>query len=542
MANKTLFRSASTVSPDADTTNAAGGRAYKFSPKHALAQIAATNCFNGTYYVNAEDNLKIAKDAAQKLADDPEFIARVAVYSRKKGYMKDMPAFLTAMLATTDTELFRRVFPKVIDNGKMLRNFVQIARSGQTGRVLNLTSRAVRSAIRDWFQSKPSWVIFKGAIGSDPSMRDVLRMARPKPGNAEKAALFAYLCGAEVSDNKLLIKGPDNSQREHNFEDLPQDVQDYENYKRTKEGAVPKVDFRYLDSLGLGKEEWTEVARNAPWMMTRMNLNTFSRHGVFEDKEVTELIANRLRDPELIQKARAFPYQLLMAWNAISSDIPHVIREALQDAMEVAVSNAPEIPGKIYVAVDVSGSMSCAITGYRRGSTSAVRCVDVAALFAASIMRNNRSAEVLPFDTRIHTHKLNARDTVLTNAAQLARFGGGGTNCGLALEELNRRNAKGDAVIFVSDCESWVDSPYHSYYGSRGTSMMDGWLKFKARNKNAKMICIDLTPRPNTQLKEKEDILQVGGFSDNVFEVVKNFVEQGHGKDHWVNEIESIEI
>ena len=46
--------------------------------------------------------------------------------------------------------------------------------------------------------------------------------------------------------------------------------------------------------------------------MTRMNLNTFQRHGVFHDAEMVELIANRLRDAEAIKRAKVFPYQLLI--------------------------------------------------------------------------------------------------------------------------------------------------------------------------------------------------------------------------------------
>jgi hypothetical protein len=104
MANKNLFKTTDTTKAStktvvkADTTNKAGGKAYNFDKKHCLAQIAATNCFNGTFYASAEDNLKLAKDAAMALIDDPEFIAKVAVYSRDKSYMKDMPAFLTVAI------------------------------------------------------------------------------------------------------------------------------------------------------------------------------------------------------------------------------------------------------------------------------------------------------------------------------------------------------------------------------------------------------------------------------------------------------------
>ena len=77
--------------------------------------------------------------------------------------------------------------------------------------------------------------------------------------------------------------------------------------------------------------------------MTRMNLNTFARHGVFGQPGMAELIANRLRDPQAIAKARVFPYQLMVAYTMANAnaDIPREVCEALQDAMEIATANVP---------------------------------------------------------------------------------------------------------------------------------------------------------------------------------------------------------
>ena len=85
----------------------------------------------------------------------------------------------------------------------------------------------------------------------------------------------------------------------------------------------------------------------------------------------------------------------------------------------------------------------------------------------------------------------------------------------------------------------WVDKGVPS----SGTALLQEWVKYKTHNKNAKLICIDLTPRTNHQVsKEHEDILQVGGFSDNVFNVIARFVEGGWSKDFWVKEIESVSL
>ena len=162
MANKKLFKSiVGMFSPNTDTVNEAGGVAYRLSPKHALAQYAATGCFNHTFYADADEQLEKVLALANEL--DPDFVAKTAVFAREKGYMKDMPAFLLAILSVRDKDLFDRAFARIVDNGKMLRNFVQIMRSGVTGRK-SLGSLPKRK-IREWFESRSPAQIFKQSVG-----------------------------------------------------------------------------------------------------------------------------------------------------------------------------------------------------------------------------------------------------------------------------------------------------------------------------------------------------------------------------------------
>jgi 60 kDa SS-A/Ro ribonucleoprotein len=301
------------------------------------------------------------------------------------------------------------------------------------------------------------------------------------------------------------------------------------------------VPFQMLTALQLGKAEWTAIPRRAPWQMTRMNLNTFARHGVFEEPGMAEVIAERLRDPLKIAKARVFPYQLMVAYAMASANqkIPAVVTNALQDAAEIATRNVPEFPGKVYVFPDISGSMQMAVTGYRPGSTSAVRCLDVAALVAATVLRKNAEAEVIPFESNVVEIPLNPYDSVMTNANRLAQLPGGGTNCSAPLEFLNQRRAKGDLVIYVSDNESWVDAPH---YGGSATATMREWSVFRHRNPTARMVCIDIQPYKTVQAKERPDILNIGGFSDHVFDLIAEFANGNLNADHWIGVIENYEL
>jgi 60 kDa SS-A/Ro ribonucleoprotein len=214
-----------------------------------------------------------------------------------------------------------------------------------------------------------------------------------------------------------------------------------------------------------------------------------------------------------------------------------LVREALQDAMDTALLNVPQIDGQVVVCPDVSGSMITAVTGLRGSATSSVRCIDAAALVAAALLRRNRLARVLPFEQEVVKLEMNPRDSVMSNAKALAAIGGGGTNCSAPLALLNRDKAKVDLVVIVSDNESWVDATRRG-----ATQTMHEWEVLKRRNPNARLVCIDLQPGHTTQALERADILNVGGFSDAVFEMIARFTQGNLDPDHWVGEIEKITL
>jgi 60 kDa SS-A/Ro ribonucleoprotein len=518
MANKNLFKSlVGKLVPAADARNEENAPAYALTPKQALAQYAATGCLTRTFYADATEQLAVVLDLCEKV--EPEFVAKTAVYARERGLMKDMPALLLAVLAAKDVTLLARVFPRVVDNGKMLRNFVQIVRSGAAGR--KSFGSAPKRLVREWLEARDSSAVFRASVGRSPSFADIVKMVHPRPRDAEREALYGYLLG-----------------RDFKPESLPAVVRAFEAFKAGDRETVPDVPFQMLTALDLGAAEWTAIARRAPWQMTRMNLNTFARHGVFAQPGVAELVASRLADPEQVKKARVFPYQLMVAYTNAGADVPGVVRDALQDAMETAISNVPRVEGKTYVFPDVSGSMQSPVTGYRKGSTTSVRCVDVAALVAAAVVRRNPRAEVLPFEHEVvQGLRLNPRDSVMTNAQKLAAVGGGGTNCSAPLRLLNERKAEGDLVLYVSDNESWVDAQ-----AGRGTATMQEWSAFKRRNPRARMVCVDVQPYKTVQAAGSPDVLNVGGFSDQVFRIVADFAAGRLSADHWVGVVEQVAL
>jgi 60 kDa SS-A/Ro ribonucleoprotein len=516
MANKNLFKSIlGKMIPPADTINEAGGRAYRFPPRHALAQYAATGCLNATYYASANEQLGAVIVLAAQV--EPEFLAKTAVFCRERGFMKDMPALLCAILSVRAPQLLAQIFDRVINDGKMLRNFVQILRSGAVGRK-SLGTRP-KKLVLSWLASRNDEAVFRASVGNDPSLADLVRMVHPHPATAERQALYGWLIGRPID-----------------VERLPQPARRFEEYKRARTGELPDVPFQMLTALELGTAEWCEIAKRASWQTVRMNLNTFARHGVFDRPGMAEVIAAKLRDAEAIARARVFPYQLLAAYVSTDTTVPRIVRDALQDALECSLRNVPAIEGNVFVFPDVSGSMSSPLTGMRRGATTAVRCIDVAALVSAAILRKNPRAEILPFAEGVKCVELNARDSVMSNAEKLAALGGGGTNCSAPLELLNKRRANGELMVYVSDNQSWMDTH------ATGTATMREWTAFKKRNPKARLVCIDLQPYGHTQAPDRDDVLNVGGFSDQVFEILGLFARNELDAGHWVEVIEKVQL
>jgi len=507
--------------PRTDSVNGAGGQAYKLSDEHALAQYVATGCLNGTYYYDAEDQLKQILRLSSKVS--ATFLAKVAIYSRKQAYMKDAPALLCAILSVRNIELLKEVFPVVLDNGKMIRNFVQIMRSGVVGR--KSMGTASKRLIQHWLNTASDDQLLSASVGQNPSLADIVKMVHAKPKQASREAYLGYLIGRDVDYNLL-----------------PTKVKAFEAWKLDRSQALPDVPFQMLTAQELRTDDWVGIAMKAPWHMTRMNLNTFQRHGVFTVPSMVEKIAKRLSNRDAVKRSRVFPYQLLAAYLNSSDVIPVKVKNALQDAMEIALENVPEIKGNVIICPDISGSMHSPVTGYRKGSSSKVSCLDAAALIAAAILKKNPNATVLPFSNDVVNVSLNPRDSVMTNAKILSSLPSGGTNCSAPLKWITKYNRPVDMIIFISDNESWMDSAYYGYYGGGATATMNEWKKVKHANSKAKLACIDITPHDTSQAKSRKDVLNIGGFSDHVFTLLSHFALGDLDADHWVGEINNTEL
>jgi 60 kDa SS-A/Ro ribonucleoprotein len=511
--NKNVFSTVGKSVKAADTVNRAGGIAYDTGVENSVAQLIVTGTFNGTFYQSESQFLQTLSELTSKC--NSLFLAKAAVYAANEAKMKDTPVFLLSVLyGRGENALVELIFSKVIKSSKMLVNLVQVVRSGVSGR--KSFGSHLKRQVQKWLVSRTADKLFTDNIGhANPSLTDVIKLVHPKAVNAEQNNMFRYILD-----------------REYDPELLPQKVAEFEKFKKNPVGKVPNVDFRLLSNIKLSKAQWCEVALNMPWNTLRMNLNTLARNGVFSVSGMTEKIAEKLANSNSVEKSMVFPYQLLTTYNCIGSDIPVEVKNAIQEAMEVAVSKVPSFNKKMAIAVDVSGSMSTPVTGYSAASTS-TSCRDVAALIASVGLKANKTCDVIAFHTAAFDAKLNSFDSVMTNAKKLASLPSGGTDCASVIKYLQDTKSNAELVLVVSDNMSWADFNRRtsSFTGhASATTMAMLWNSYKKRVKNAKLVLIDIQPYTTTQVDNGKDVLNIGGFSDTVWKRIADFVE-GSQKD-----------
>lgn len=486
------------------------------SHEAALAQYAMTGSIGATHHVGAGARLEDVIARCHRV--DPGFVARAAVYARRRGHLKAAPALLCAWLSAHARRYAPAVFDAVVDGGRMLRYFVDAVRSGVTWRTSLGT--LPRRLVTGWLDARPDDAVFRATVGDRPSLADVIRLAHPRPKTASRSALYAWAVG-----------------RPYDCAALPPLVQEYLAFRaRGGRGPVPDVPFPLITSLPLDTEAWCHVARHAAWQALRMNLNTFARHGVFDVPGMTRLVADRLRDPEEIRRAGALPYQLLRAADYARFHVrrfvpprhpwwqwqrPALLTEALQAAMEVAIGHVPTLPCKVYVCLDRPSRAWRGGVGEDANQVDDRGRSDTMALLSTALLRVNRDAALV--ETGPWGRKVHGGDWYAPTLANWLRVACPTNSCGReALAELNHSRAKGGLVVLISDGDAW--SPWREG-GPEG--LMAQWEAFRARNPEARLACVHLAPDPMVEHPARDDILNVAGFSDAVFDLLALFASGG---------------
>lgn len=113
-----------------------------------------------------------------------------------------------------------------------------------------------------------------------------------------------------------------------------------------------------------------------------------------------EVVVPQLINKDAIKKSLVFPYRIYVAYKSLEDDIVdeetmRLLKDALSVAFISSIGNAPEFNGRNLIVVDVSGSMSSAIS-----SKSSVSLKEAGACYAAMLAMGTGSTDYIKFGSK----------------------------------------------------------------------------------------------------------------------------------------------
>lgn len=439
-----------------------------------LLHAVLTTFLNDKYYESGQDRMARLQKLIRE--NDPHFVARLAVVARREFHLRSVSHLLLGELAK-NVRGDGVVRAAIVASTERPDDLTELA--AYVGTPLpKQVKRGIRNALLKF--DRYALAKYRGE-GKDFSLVDLFNLTHPKVQLANKEQKKAW---------KDLING-----------DLKLEVGD------TWESTI---------SATGGDEEakteaWEELVESGAigYMALLRNLNNLIKSDV-SPKTIKKAVAI-LTDEERVKKSKQIPYRFYTAYKNVSGN--RLLTDAISEAMDIAVDNAPKLVGKTLIAVDVSGSMS--------GDP-----LDKAGIMAATLMKANKEADVTLIDTKKHDFNVSSRLPVVELVDKMRRFGGGGTQMGLVFDT----EVAYDRIIILSDDESWNERTY-------GSSVQSEFLKYKKRTGADPIVfAIDIQGYGTKDVTGK-NVFHLAGFSDRLLDFIK-MVEKGESLVEYVRNYE----
>lgn len=181
-----------------DHTNRAGAPSYRRSLREQVVSVLTTGTLGDTFYASRDE---LAKEAVEVLTwcreVDPSFLAKALVYGREAGMMKTLPTLGLVILSAgggRTKKHFEGVFDRVIRTPDDLRSFVEICKSGAICGRKGLGGMTV-ALVRRWLCGMSGYHALKygSAVSKGVTLRDIIRLSHPTPGNPKTSEMFGWL-------------------------------------------------------------------------------------------------------------------------------------------------------------------------------------------------------------------------------------------------------------------------------------------------------------------------------------------------------------
>ena len=495
-----------------DMKNYEGAKAYAMTPELELYSAVVTASLSDSFYEKQDERVDRIINLIGQVS--PEFVARLAVYTRTEMHLRSTPLLLLVELAKIHNgdDLVARAVEKTVLRADEIMELLMCYQwrnpSNDDRKKLSKLSRQIQNGLQHAFNRFDEYQFAKYDRNNlEVKLRDALFLIHPKAKDEQQQAIFDKIANGQL--------------------------------------AVPYTWETELSALGQQKFEsdeararafamkWQELIESGKlgYMALMRNLRNILQSEV--SASAVQQVCDRLSDADQVAKSKQLPFRYLSAYREIEK-VNSAQTAMLMNALEAAVKcSASNIEGfddntRVLLASDVSGSMWSPISKH-----STVRNFDIGLLL--SMLLRNRCKQVISGIFGDDWEVVNMpNDNILMATRQLEKLGnsvGFSTNGYKVIDWLIEQKMVMDKVMMFTDMQMWDSTGRHKGFEN-------SWKEYKKMAPEAKLYLFDLVGYGQLPMRLAEpDVYLIAGWSDRVFDVL-SAIDKGEDALSAINKIE----
>lgn len=507
--------------------NSAGGYSWQLDPWQRLMRFLVLGTEGGTYYITEQtltrDN---AMNALRCLAEDgPRFINMVVDVSENgRAYKNDPAVFALALACAAEDAETRRMalamLSRVCRTGTHLFHFASFV-DGLRG-----WGRGLRKAVGGWYSARNdeqlAFQMAKYQSRDGWSHRDLLRLAHPVPEGEARKALYRWAVEAEDVPLESLTGMVAGLEQLKTATSESQVVGLIHCFKAPRE-VIPT---QFLTSPVV----WAALLPNLGITALLRNLGNLSKVGLLVPKaEIVPEVVSRITDRSALRRGRVHPLQVLAALVTYRQGhgmrgqgqwpvVPEVV-VALNRAFGLAFENVTPTGMRLYLALDVSGSMSMGSVSGIPGLTPR----DASAALAMITVNTEKDVIIRGFQTQMLPLPIQPGMSLEAVTRVISNLPFGGTDCAQPMLDALKHNLAVDAFIVYTDSETWAGA-IHPVQALREYRQKTGIP--------ARLVVVGMTSN-GFSIADPADagMLDVAGFSTSTPSAIADFISNRLGAD-----------
>lgn len=487
------------VDPQApDAINQAGGIAYRDNPEMALYRQVATSLWSGDgYYEKYVDwHARFQKNVAAAMVADARFPFALSAFARdKRGLaLRSSPIALYVEASVhpraKGTGFIRQYAPRVMLRADEPAEAMAYFRHHHTGVIPHGMLRGIADTLGNFDEYQLGKYKHTGEI----SLRDVFRLARPKPRDSREESLWRQVV-------KRKIATP---------------------YTWEVELSACRTDLQK-------HYKWNELIHSEKLGLLALvrNLNNIIKYNADIEEALNQITPERVRGSGIL------PFQWYKAYRQVEITAGRGIASQLEQAVQWSIEEVPALPGITLVACDNSGSMFATTT---RELTNA----EIGNMMGAMALACCQEGIASTFGETFALARTDPQKSIMENYWKIHECGnqtGRSTNAWRVIQFLTRNRLYVDRIILLSDMQCY-DSANKNMppLDIESHSLAFELESYRLINPSVVLYSVNLASQDNTcQFAAGQPVVELAGWSESIFQFISS-MEAGNNIIQFIKE------